>query len=491
MYSKKSLALVALSAIFTLSGCGLSSTRAAQPQPTGSSAATTPSTTTVTSPSASPTTSVSDNTSASTAASPTSTPVATTIMVHNASPTQIELWAKEHILYILAPSNAYDVNPSGTIFLLPHALHTPTTLHHWPSQRFEAVAVLNNPGTQLGTGTGTLWNQMTSNIYWLKLASSTVLPSTINTSTNPSLVLNVAAGQLFAVPWPSTAYPGRILFLKPKHFTMPIMVNHWPSHHFRVVAVYPEKDLPGMSPWLNYARNIPEASGLNARATAAPLPSLPSAFPSYAVVLKNVGQHLALTSDVPVYLPKHLPQGTYHGDLDVEYAEKNQGYSMTIGGGPALPANSSKIEIGNAELLGTFMGMPWYLPFHARQDDMPLFPSPATPKGTTLRLASGITGTQYPGTEEVPTLITWQEDGWTLNFMGEGVSPGIIAGSAKSIAQSLIGVKLPGTHGRATFSIGSDAPSEATYDLNGTRYFVYANGFRAVTLAQQMAPVTN
>ncbi|WP_146038961.1 hypothetical protein [Sulfobacillus sp. hq2] len=468
----------ALPILLTLSGCGLQHT-AAPYHPPHSSASTTPASTGITPSSQS-------TASASPAVTPSPT---TTITVQNAPPTQIESWAKQHILYILGPSNAYDVNPGGTIFLLPKAFHIPTTLHHWPSSRFQAVAVLTNPGIQLGTGTGTLWNQMTSSIYWLKPASSSVLPRTISASTDPSSVFTVPAGQLFAVPWPSSAYPERVLFLKPRHFKVPTEVNHWPSHNFRVVAVYPEKDLPGMSPWLNLARVIPEAAGLNARATPIPLSALPSALSNYAAVRNTVGKRLAQTADVPVYLPSHLLQGSYHGDLDVKYSEKNQGYSITIGAGPALPANSPKIEIGNAELLGTITAMPWYLPFHARQDDMPLYPAPPHTQGLSIPLAPGITGIQYTGTELIPTLITWHEDGWTMNFLGTGVSASIITGSAKSIAKSLVGAKLPGTHGRATFSIGSDAPSEASYDLHGTRYFIYANGFKAVTLAQQMTAV--
>lgn len=94
----------------------------------------------------------------------------------------------------------------------------------------------------------------------------------------------------------------------------------------------------------NLARVIPEALGVNARATHVPLPALPAVFPSYATVRNTIGQRLALTADVPVYLPRHLATGFYHGDFDVLYSEKNQGYSVTIGAGPALPANSPKLR---------------------------------------------------------------------------------------------------------------------------------------------------
>ncbi|AEJ39553.1 hypothetical protein TPY_1363 [Sulfobacillus acidophilus TPY] len=418
-------------------------------------------------------------------------PPSTTVVVRNVPPTQLEAWAKGHRLYILSPANAYDVNPGGTIFLLPR-FHIPTTLHHWPSRRFRVIAVLNNPGLELGTGTGTLWNQMLATIDWLKPASTVVLPYALHAPTASSTVLQAPPGQLFAMSWPGVGDPYRVLFLEPRNFHVPTVVHHWPSHRFRVVAVYPSTLLPAMNPDLIWVRYISAVPGLHPRAKAFPLPPLPEAFSSYRTVWDSVGQRLVLTSAVPVYLPAPTSWSDVRGDIDVTYqVNPNQigGYRITLGTGPALPANSSAVNIGNAQLLASIVAMPWGIPFHARTEAMPLNPTPATPVGTPWTIAPGLTGTVYPGSGALPTLVSWREDGWTFHVMGQGVGSEMVRGTAAGIARTLEGVSLPGIHGQATFAVGSDAPSEATYDLNGIRYFVYANGFRAVTVVRSMRAV--
>lgn len=464
---------LSLIAMLLLAGCGSTT-------PTPSSSPGTTSTTP--SPSSTP--------SSSTPSSSLSTqPVSPTVVVHNAAPTQLEAWAQEHVLYVLGPHSAYATNPSGTIFLLPQAFQIPTTLHHWPSKRFAMVAVMNRPQTQIGTQTGTLWNQMTTSIYWLKPASSQILPKTITASTSSMAVLSVPSSQLFAVSWPDAAHPGRVLFLEPRTFSMPTIVHHWPSHNFRVVAVYPSQAIQWMGYLPELVRSVFESSRINARARAASLVALPPSFSSYSDVRQTVGHRLAQTSDVPVYLPQDILSGTYHGPMDVRYSVHKGTYTITIGAGPALPANSSRINFGNAGLFGTIKGMAWTPAFHARQRYMPLYPTTST-SSTTHKLGSGVTAIFYPGGASAGPVITWHQDGWTFNIIGfVGTSPRLISHQASSISSSLGGVTLPGTHGRATFAFGSDSPSEATYDVNGTRYFIYANGFRVVALVRHMTIV--
>lgn len=411
------------------------------------------------------------------------------MVVHNAAPTQLEAWSAQHILYILAPHSAYATNPSGTIFMLPKAFHIPTILHHWPSQRFAKVAVINNPQTQIGTSTGTLWNQMSTSIYWLKPASSKVLPQTMVASTSSKAIFNVPSSQLFAVSLADASHPNRVLFLKPRRFSMPTVVHHWPSHNFRVVAVYPSHDIRQMEYLFTTVRYVFESGTINARASADPLTALPSSFSSYTVVRNTIGHRLAKTSDVPVYLPQHILSGTYHGPVDARYGVQHGTYTLTVGGGPALPANSSRISFGSSSLLGTIKGMSWTPAFHARQRYMPLYPTTSS-SGTTHTLRSGIRSTSYPGHATTGPVTTWHQAGWTFNVIAPaGTSSQVVAQQASSISSTLRGAQLPGIHGRATFAIGLDDPSEATYDLHGTRYFVYANGFKAVQLVRQMAIV--
>ncbi len=411
------------------------------------------------------------------------------VTVRNAAPTQLEAWASRHTLYVLSPASAYATNPKGTIFLLPKSFRIPTTLHHWPSDRFTSVASVNQPATQIGTSTGTLWYQMSVSLYWLKPAGSNVLPQAMDASTSAQAIFHVPASQLFAVRWPDAAHPDRVLFLKPRTFAMPRIVHHWPSHRFRVVAVYPSKSLRSMGNLISQVRYVTEGRQINARARSAPLKALPPFFTRYADVRNTVGRRLAHTSDVPVYLPQHILSGPYHGPMDVRYNVQNGGFALTIGGGPRRPANSPHIHFGNADLFGTIKGMAWTPAFHARQRYMPFYPR-TTSSGTTQTLSSGVTATVYSGQAQQGPVALWNQDGWTINVIGSpGTSQDVVRSQASSIASSLGSQKLPGIHGRATFAIGSGAPSEATYDVKGTRYFIYANGFKAVQLVRQMAIV--
>ena len=236
-------------------------------------------------------------------------------------------------------------------------------------------------------------------------------------------------------------------------------------------------------------------SRTNPKASSKPLTAagLPHAFPRYSLVVGTVGRLLARSSTVPVYLPQ-LGRHPYPRWMDVRYALKN-GYQLTLGGGTALPANSPKISIGNAEFIYTIMGTPWTPSFHARTLYLPVHPTPTTSQNGTVTLAPGITGRSYPAAQPaIPVLqstmlITWREDGWTMNLYGVGLSSQDVVSSARQVATSLRSAHLPGTHGRATFEMGSDAPSIATYEWRGTRYVIEAPGFRAVELAEKMCPI--
>lgn len=214
---------------------------------------------------------------------------------------------------------------------------------------------------------------------------------------------------------------------------------------------------------------------------------LPQSFPRYHTVLATIGRLMAQKSSVPVLLPTRLIFPG-QGPIEVKY-HVHKGYALALGFGPALPANSPRIQIGNAELIYTVIGQPWSRPYPTAQRYLPLHPK-LGPSSQTVRLAPGMTARVSPSTPSSALphtmLITWLEDGWTINFLGAGVPSTDIINGAKQVAKMLTGMNLPGSHGRATFDIGSDDPSIASFDLHGTRYVIEVTSWRATRYAARM-----
>lgn len=168
---------------------------------------------------------------------------------HNASAKQMAQWADAGVLYQLVGSDSRSTpGITGTILVVP-TFHIPATIHHWPSNRFQAIAAINNPGLQLGTGTGTLWNDMSHSMYWLNLSSTLTLPTKINVSQSPT-ALDTVSGSLFGVVWPDVSHPYRVLFLKSRQTLVPNAVTTWPSHQFKIVAVIKRSVIPRYPWWL-------------------------------------------------------------------------------------------------------------------------------------------------------------------------------------------------------------------------------------------------
>lgn len=163
--------------------------------------------------------------------------------VKQASITQLTRWNTNRELYAVSLP-ASSGHPAKVIFLVPKDFSIPRTISSWPPKGFVPVAVVNDPATQLGTGTGTLWLGMQSYLYWLRPVSAGVLPAprtNLHISTSGKSVLAVVPGKLYAVAWPTTKYPDRTIFLRAAGgFTMPYTLERWPSEQFEVVAVYPE-----------------------------------------------------------------------------------------------------------------------------------------------------------------------------------------------------------------------------------------------------------
>lgn len=212
---------------------------------------------------------------------------------------------------------------------------------------------------------------------------------------------------------------------------------------------------------------------------------LPSRYTGYSEVLASVGHYMANRSATPLYLPKNL-NGSVDGPLEVMFHVGN-GYTLNLGEGSALPANSPSIAYGQHHFLGEIEGMPAAIPFHARDIVMPLYPNFPTVTPENVLLMPGIRATTYE--TQSGNWLTWSEDGWTMNLIAMGESWGASLDAARQEALTLKGLSLPGHDGHASFALGTDKPSEASYIMGNSRYFIYDTHFNAVQLAHLMTPV--
>lgn len=154
-------------------------------------------------------------------------------------------WNRDRELYAIA-LQAASGHPAEVVFLVPKSISIPRTIASWPPKGFAPVAVLNDPATQLGTGTGTLWLGMQSYLYWLHPVRGGILPTSsakLHIGSSGKAVLAVAPGELFAISLPTTQYPHRTIFLRSVGFALPYTLTKWPPDQFEVVAVYQEAEI--------------------------------------------------------------------------------------------------------------------------------------------------------------------------------------------------------------------------------------------------------
>ena len=229
------------------------------------------------------------------------------------------------------------------------------------------------------------------------------------------------------------------------------------------------------------------------------VPTLAADFPRYQSFAGPLTSLLDLRSAVPPELPQLGDRTPFsdilatpaHQHLDLSYTVDAgavpNGYAVTVSYGPPLPANSPKIQAGNAELMFSTAGilgsrvprsMTWTA--HAR------FPGATH---STVALGQGVSGTLWRGTEQRSRVegITWTEDGvrWTIP-PAPGFNGNVLTAARKEAA-TLAGMTFPlarSAHGILSF--GSDAPSEVVYHGYGTTYAVYATGWRAPEYAALM-----
>ena len=124
-----------------------------------------------------PTTSSTGSSSSQSSSSNNSTS-SSVIRITNPSLTNVKDAIYSGIIYGVNDPQTHD-----TIFftLKTPLTATPTTLHHWPSQRFKVYAILTNAENQLGGPNGTAWiNGLGHDVHWLKLAPNVVIQVEVN-----------------------------------------------------------------------------------------------------------------------------------------------------------------------------------------------------------------------------------------------------------------------------------------------------------------------
>lgn len=220
---------------------------------------------------------------------------------------------------------------------------------------------------------------------------------------------------------------------------------------------------------------------------------LPSAFRTYNDVWNSMGPYLQSHTSVSVWIPTmtSVPNFAPKPWLDVEYNVRSNGYSLTVSGGPKLPANSSKIITGNAEMIYTITALPKSepVPQNLNWDNV----SAAIPNASTqsVSLGHGMTGTMYTGQLDGINRrdIVWKENGWTFGWEGEmdGETVKQTIQQAKDMVVQDLSLKLPIATGNVLSGMGSGGPSEVEFVAGNTRYILYAPGGRALQIMATMS----
>lgn len=220
---------------------------------------------------------------------------------------------------------------------------------------------------------------------------------------------------------------------------------------------------------------------------------LPPNYPNYGAVLHSVGTALASRSLVPVYLPKAicLTGVCRQMALGVGCSLDPAGYELSLAGpGLGLTENQILNMSGGADDIGSVWGIANTAKALAKaRVSVPAIASPANQPIRNLKVAAGITAQIEQMNQLGFDQIVWHQDGWQIALAGGGIPRTEMAGMAEQIAQSLDGLRLPGQDGEAIFSVGSDAPSSATYVIGHTRYVIQTTGWSAATWASQMTRV--
>lgn len=219
---------------------------------------------------------------------------------------------------------------------------------------------------------------------------------------------------------------------------------------------------------------------------------VPPNYPSYRAVFRDVGAALARRSSVPVYLPRRIGSANVRGHfpLGVGYSLR-AGYHLALAG-PGLPAVSGTIlnMSGGADYIGSVWGLP--NTGAALRKAGVMLPNLGSPLSgapqKTVTLALGIRARVEPigpGTDQ----IVWRQDHWRIGVVGGGIPFAETESTANGMVRSLRARVLPGRDGEAVFTLGPDAPSEASYVSGRTRYVIEAMGWRAAMWASRMVRV--
>ncbi|KUO94616.1 hypothetical protein [Ferroacidibacillus organovorans] len=233
-------------------------------------------------------------------------------------------------------------------------------------------------------------------------------------------------------------------------------------------------------------------------------PPLPARFSSYSEFAQSVGTLLGTRATIPVLLPQDVAKGQAAGGLNpprgvyfnvqdrVDGGQVPDGYSVTVSFGPKLPANSPKINAGNAEMLYSLVGVPAgaALPQGMRWPAHASFPGS---RASRVRLGAGVVGTVWTGVYQGAQAegVTWRQDGLTWIIppsSWRSVHP--LADARAQVTQLAHLHFLSGATGFGIFGYGSDAPSQVVLHTFGATYALYATGWRAAKFASLMNGVS-
>ena len=233
-------------------------------------------------------------------------------------------------------------------------------------------------------------------------------------------------------------------------------------------------------------------------------PPLPARFSSYSEFAQSVGALLGTRSTIPVLLPQDVAKGQAAGGLNpprgayfnvqdqVNGGQVLDGYSVTVSFGPKLPANSPKINAGNAEMLYSLVGVPAgsALPQGMRWPAHASFPGS---RASRVQLGAGVVGTVWTGAYQGTKVegVAWRQDGLTWIIppsSWRSVHP--LADARAQVARLAHLHFLSGATGFGIFGYGPDAPSQVVLHTYDATYALYATGWRAAQFASLLNGVS-
>lgn len=230
-------------------------------------------------------------------------------------------------------------------------------------------------------------------------------------------------------------------------------------------------------------------SSLAAPHGRSPTPALPHGFSTISDLLHRIDPVVQKDAGLTVLLPRSIPNDvpqTGH-KWDAAYSASKDAYSVEVYGGPPLPVNSPNAPQGGMRFVMLVRGATTMGGLNNQFGSLTAW-QPNAAQGQ-VSLGHGITATNFTtGTgHQTKTSVSWHEDGWTFVLLPTTDQPSDKL--AAGIAQSSLGLHLPGTSGTAVFAVAPDTPSYAVFKQGAAWYSIYANRWQAATYASSMEPL--